>query len=410
MSVLDELQATVATQRAVLSALEPGCLSGPDALRRLEVFTAIERLGAAGRTLVAKRVEESNVWRQSGDRSAAHFIAKQTGTSVGRTQAALETAERLAQLPATAEAFRAGTLSEAQAQVVAEAAAANPDEERRLNERAGRDPFKQLRDECRRVRHAATDERARYATIRADRHLRTWSDGEGAFCGAFRTTPDAGARMLVALDAEIERVFKTARAEGKREPHQAYAVDALEGLVCGGVGGDGATRTKPKAEIRVLVDHAALLRGHTGPGEACEIEGLGPVPVAVVESWKHDAYLRLIVTDGIDVKAITRRSRYIDAHQDAALAVRDRRCVVSGCDVDWRLERDHRVPYAQCHTTSLDGLGRMCWWHHLLKTKGWALVGGPGCYRLLPPGTDGAGAGSGDAEPIEGSGRAPPRT
>jgi hypothetical protein len=106
MSVLDELQATVATQRAVLSALEPGCLSGPDALRLLEVFTAIERLGAAGRTLVAKRVEESNVWRQSGDRSAAHFIAKQTGTSVGRTQATLVTAERLAKLPRLAPGAR----------------------------------------------------------------------------------------------------------------------------------------------------------------------------------------------------------------------------------------------------------------------------------------------------------------
>jgi hypothetical protein len=401
MSVLDELQATVATQRAILSALEPGCFSGPDALRLLEVFTEIERLGAAGRTLVAKRVEESNVWRASGERSAAHFIAHKTGTSVGRTQAALETAERLRELPATAEAFRAGTLSEPQAEAIASVAALNPNEERPLLKRAGDDSFKQLRDECRRVRHAVTDERARYAAIKAERHLRTWSDGEGAFCGAFRTTPDAGARMLLALDAEIERVFKAARTEGKREPHQAYAMDALESLVCAS-GGGGATRAKPKAEIRVLVDHAALVRGHTGPGEACEIEGLGPVPVAVVESWKHDAYLRLIVTDGIDVKAITRRSRYIDAHQDAALAVRDRTCIITGCDVDWRLERDHRVPYAQCHTTSLDGLGRMCWWHHLLKTKGWALVGGPGCYRLLPPGSD-----VGEA-PVESDSRAPP--
>jgi len=347
---------------------------------------------------VAKRVEESNVWRASGERSAAHFIAHKTGTSVGRTQAALETAERLAALPATAEAFRAGTLSEVQAEAVASAAAANPNEERRLLERAGRDTAKQLRDECRRVRHAVSDERARYAAIRADRHLRTWTDGEGAFCGVFRTTPDAGARMLLALDAEIDRVFKGARAEGRREPHQAYAMDALEALVC--AEGPGK-RAKPKAEIRVVVDYAALVRGHTVAGEASEIEGLGPVPVAVVESWRHDAYLRLIVTDGIDVKALTRRSRYVDAHQDAALAVRDRRCVVTGCDVDWRLERDHRVPYAQCHTTSLDGLGRMCWWHHLLKTKGWALGGGPGCYRLTPPGTE--------VDPVEHSGRAPPR-
>ena len=346
---------------------------------------------AAARTLVAKRVEESNVWRASGERSAAHFIAHKTGTSVGRTQAALETAERLASLPATAEAFRAGTLSEPQAEAIASAAALNPSEERPLLQRSEQDTFKQLRDECRRVRHAVSDERARYEAIRANRYLRTWSDGEGAFCGAFRTTPDAGARMLLALDAEIGRVFKTARKAGRRESRQAYAVDALEALLC--APGTGK-RSQPKAEIRVLVDHAALVRGHTIAGESCEIEGLGPVPVAVVESWKHDAYLRLIVTDGIDVKAVTRRSRYVDAHVDAALAVRDRHCIVTGCDVEWRLERDHRVPYAQCHTTSLDGLGRMCWWHHLLKTKGWALVGGPGCYRLMPP--------------VERSGRAPP--
>jgi hypothetical protein len=97
--------------------------------------------------------------------------------------------------------------------------------------------------------------------------------------------------------------------------------------------------------------------------------------------------------------------------------VRDRTCIVTGCDVDWRLERDHRVPYAQCHTTSLDGLGRMCWWHHLLKTKGWALAGGPGCYRLVPPGTDVAEAGgdntadaAGVDRRVERGGRAPPRT
>jgi uncharacterized protein DUF222 len=374
----------------------------------LAVFTDIERLGVAGRTLLAKRVEESNVWRRSGDRSAAHFIAARTGTTVGRARAGLETAQRLAQLPASAEAFRAGKLSEVQAEAVAGAAEANPHEERRLLERVGRDTVKQFADECRRVGHAASDERARYAAIRADRQLRTWTDGDGAFCGAFRTTPDAGARMLVALDAEIERGFKRARTEGRHEPRQAYAVDALETLVCAGAGGGGTARPKQKTEIRVVVDYQALLRGHIVAGEVCEIEGLGPVPVAVVESWKHDAYLRLIVTHGIDVKAVTRRSRYIDAHQDAALAVRDRSCIVTGCDVDWRLERDHRVPYARCHTTSLDGLGRMCWWHHALKTRGWPLVGGPGCYRLVPPGSDVTDTGGVD-DVVEDGGRAPPR-
>jgi hypothetical protein len=109
------------------------------------------------------------------------------------------------------------------------------------------------------------------------------------------------------------------------------------------------------------------------------------VPVSVVESWRHDAYLRLVVTDGIDVKAITRRSRYIDAHQDAALHTRDRSCCISGCDVSWRLERDHRVTFAEGGPTRVDNLDLYCGFHHVLKTKGWQRSGGPGCYRLVPP-------------------------
>ena len=239
MSVLDELQATVATQRAVLSALEPGCLDGPDALRLLDVITEGERVLAAGRTLLAKRVEESNVWRQSGDRSAAHFIAQKTGTSVGRTQAALETAERLAELPATAEAFRAGTLSEVQAEAVASAAAANPNEERRLLKRAGRDPFKQLRDECRRVRHAVTDERP---ATRRSRPTATCAPGptaRGRSAGRSAPPPTRGRGCC---SRSTPRSSGCSRPPGARaaEPHQAYAVDALEALVCASGGGGDA--------------------------------------------------------------------------------------------------------------------------------------------------------------------------
>src|SRR4029079_12812720 len=117
------------------------------------------------------------------------------------------------------------------------AAARDPGEEQRLLKRAERDTAKQLRDECRRVKNAGRDERAIYEAIRRERSLRTWTDGDGAFCGAFRTTPDAGARMLAALDAEIERVFKAARSEKRHESRQAYAMDALESLVCAGGSG-----------------------------------------------------------------------------------------------------------------------------------------------------------------------------
>jgi hypothetical protein len=35
--------------------------------------------------------------------------------------------------------------------------------------------------------------------------------------------------------------------------------------------------------------------------------------------------------------------------------------------------------------TCVTNTNRMCPFHHLLKTKGWRLAGGPGCYRLVPP-------------------------
>ena len=80
----------------------------------------------------ARRVEESNVWRHDGDRSAAHFLAHKTGTTVGQAISTLEVAHRLEDLPATDEAFRGGALSEVQAAAVTAAAEADPTAEQAL--------------------------------------------------------------------------------------------------------------------------------------------------------------------------------------------------------------------------------------------------------------------------------------
>jgi hypothetical protein len=231
------------------------------------------------------------------------------------------------------------------------------------------------------VKQAGRDERGAYEAIRRHRHLRTWTDAEGGFCGAFRTTTDAGAHLLAALDAEIETIFKAARKEGRREPRAAYAMDALERLVCSG----GGEKRPQRKTIFAFVDYAALVRGETLNREACEIAGLGPVPVSVVRSWANDAYLRLLVTDGIDIMAVTRQTRYVDPNQRAALLARDRGCVISGCDVTQRLEIDHLEPFAEGGPTCVTNNRLFCPFHHLLKTKGWRLVGGPGSYRLVPP-------------------------
>ena len=133
-------------------------------------------------------------------------------------------------------------------------------------------------------------------------------------------------------------------------------------------------------------------------GESCEIEGLGPVPVAVVESWKHDAYLRLIVTDGIDVKAITRRMllhrRGPGRGAGGAIGTASSSAVTS--TGAWSVTTGALRPVP--HHLLLDGLGRMCWWHHLLQDLALgALVGGP----VLPPDATGHDvAGTGDVDTV----------
>ena len=105
---------------------------------------------------------------------------------------------------------------------------------------------------------------------------------------------------------------------------------------------------------------------------------------------------------------MTRQTRYVDARQRAALLARDRTCVIAGCDVHQRLEIDHVVPFAQGGPTCVTNTKLLCPFHHLLKTKGWLLVGGPGTYRLVPPGTKVDETHDEDMNAVDRSGRAPP--
>jgi hypothetical protein len=89
-----------------------------DAQRAVELFNdaaRAERLCTAIKSRLARRVEETKVWRDSGHRSAAHWVAEATGETVGAAARTLETARALEQLPNTDNAFRSGVLSETQA-------------------------------------------------------------------------------------------------------------------------------------------------------------------------------------------------------------------------------------------------------------------------------------------------------
>jgi hypothetical protein len=61
----------------------------------------------------------------------------------------------------------------------------------------------------------------------------------------------------------------------------------------------------------VRVDHKAFRRGHTEPGEVCEVAGVGPVPVAVARRLSCDAILKALIMDGNDVRSVAHFGRMI---------------------------------------------------------------------------------------------------
>jgi uncharacterized protein DUF222 len=61
-------------------------------------------------------------WKADGARSEKEWLATHCGTSMGEAAGRAETARRLAQLPATAQALAEGTITPAQARVTAKAA------------------------------------------------------------------------------------------------------------------------------------------------------------------------------------------------------------------------------------------------------------------------------------------------
>jgi Domain of unknown function (DUF222) len=431
-AVLADLERAV---DAVVVGCDPERITASCALELVGRVDRLERRLGGLKMILAGRVAESQVWKHRGDRSAAHWLAGQAGTTVGDAVDVLETAHRLKALPVTAEAVRDGRLSKAQACAVADAATVAPDAEVALIGLAGRESVKGLRDEAARRKQAHLDENTRYEAIRASRHVRFGTEADGAATMGVRTTPDAMAEIKAAIAHHQTKIFDTARRQGLRDPFEAYAADALldmartslgrsrSGLATGTHQPDGSDEPGPRpkrvpTKVIVRVDHSALARGWVEPGEVCDIPGVGPIPVTQVRQSLEagDSFCAVIVTEHDQVTTVAHHghkpvthpatlvdvvverghdvtgahhSRAPDTYQRTALDWTNASCAVEGCDLP-RQQIDHRVDWARTHHTKLDELDGYCAHHHALKTRrNYQLAPGTGRRPMLPP----AGAG-----------------
>jgi hypothetical protein len=388
--------------------------------------SVVEAIASNLKALAAARAASSSAQsRKDGSRSAAHDLARRTGTSVSAAQSAINTGERLSRQPEVSVAARSGALSLAQASLISDAVDADPSSGPHLLEVAKRGSLFELAAECGRIKaQAEPDPEAHRRAIHERRRLRTWSDTEGAWHISGQGPTDSGAQVDAAISSLREAIFNEARLEGRREHPDAYAFDALVCLAedyCSAEpapAGAGATpagephpgqaethpgageshpfrrrrppRSRRGAQVKlfVRVDLDAYLRGAATDGETCEIAGYGPVPVSVVYDLmqKGDPLVVGVLTKAKEVVGIAHLGRYPTAHQKSALEWLYPTCAAEGCSDRMHLENDHREDWHRTHFTVFDLMDRLCRFHHRLKTnEGWNLIDGVGKRAFVAP-------------------------
>ncbi len=379
--MFDRLDQLTTELEACFASMEVDCFDAARAARLVSSGERVRRLGDAIRTIAVGQVERTNGWKGQGAKSISEWLATETDCARYEAQSVVVLANQLQHLPVTQAALRSGTLSGTQAVEVARGAIVAPNTETQLLNLAKHATVRDLRDATSRVVAAATDEAERHRQVHKSRYLKSWTDTDGSFNLKARMTVTNGALVMAALKPMQEEIFKQARKSGAHERPEAYAADALMALcekASASDSGAGASVTKtsrPNAVMHIRVDIDALKRGRTEHGEICEIAGVGPIPVATATEYLGEAFLKLLVMDGTEIRTIAHMGRAIPAKLRTAVEERDRVCQVPTCDMTMGLEIDHIVPFAEGGAASLENLVRLCKRHHLLKTHdGYRLI------------------------------------
>jgi len=383
-----ELRETVC---GAASRFDPGCLNGETAAMAMQEWAGMSHAADAAMALAAARVAACRLPASAGARDAAELVARTTRVTVAQAKDAIARGTRFAAQEMTRSAATAGELSPVQATAIADAVAVNAAAETALLEEAGRSSVGELRLRCLEKKAETQDLATIERRIHARRSLRRWRDPEGAeHLHATGTKRD-----LAVIDRALKRGtderFKEAHKRGTREPLEAYAFDALVGMAVAVMEGssEGAKRRDPVRSLAVLrLDIEALVRGHVQPGETCEIAGLGPISVTTARQMLGESILKLVMTNGVEVRSVTHLGRGPNAAQKIALLWEQPVCSREGCGRRARLEYDHidGAEYRITNHTRVDELEPLCDPDHDLKTyQGWALVNGTGVRPMVPP-------------------------
>lgn len=250
---------------------EPGTLHPTDAAAVAGELGRLKRMANGLELLCLNQAAATAAVRNRHDPDGAKWAGQQLGTSPGHAAELLLLADGLGEAPNTRQALLGGEISTEQAAEVVRTEKAAPGTERDMLHQAGRGSLTELKRRGRKVRAAATDAEEKARQIHRGRHLRTWTDDDGAGRGSWSLPPAEHAQVLAILAPLTDRIFDDARKEGRHEPVDAYRADALVRLathaISAGPGPRGRTSsTHPVSTHRASTGPGSTIRGSTPSG------------------------------------------------------------------------------------------------------------------------------------------------
>jgi len=123
----------------------------------------------------------------------------------------------------------------------------------------------------------------------------------------------------------------------------------------------------------LVVDINAYRRGHAHDGEPCHIIGGGPIPVAIAREMMRDAFLKVVIHDGVNIHTVKHFGRHRPAVLQTALDL-GRPPDFAGascneCGRKYNLQWDHIDPVANDGPTCYSNQQPLCVPDHVGKTE-----------------------------------------
>ncbi len=365
---MSEVRGLAVALRAGLLAAEPDRYSGEDAADIAEELARTEKACAAARVRFSARAAACGEHRRRGHAAAQDWMASTSGSSRAQARSELAALEAIEERPETRDAVSAGEVSIAQAAAIA---AAPAEHEAALLGLARTSGLGTVRDEARKHRLEAMDVEVLHARQQQAREVTHRVDDD---LGMIRIdallAPEAGIPFVNRLDVETDRTWRAAQRRGEDITRAQAAADAFVRLT------RGDSKAKARApELNLVGSLAAYQRGHAHPGEVSHILGGGPVPVSVLHAHARDAFIKIVLHDGVKIDTVLHWGRYRRAELDTALMIgappgfEGVTCDTDGCDRRYGIQWDHVDPVANGGVTNLENLKPRCRPHHAEKTE-----------------------------------------